>query len=91
MDIGPDDRVSILGYASQLLSREDRRDPVKVAAAALPLLEYAEAAIGRSDLRARMRAMSRQHCNTMSLDGQPSPAQFVDQSDILRAFIVQGG
>lgn len=90
MDVGPDNRVSILGYASQLVSREDRRDPVKVAAAAIPLLEYAEAATGRNDLHARMRAMSRQHCNTMSAEDQPSPAQFVDQSDTLRAFIVQG-
>jgi hypothetical protein len=86
--VSPDDRASILGHASHLLSRDDRADPVRVAAAAIPLLEWAEAAADEDDLRYRMRAMARQHIN--SADAPRDPARFVDDAGTLYAFLCAG-
>lgn len=86
--IGPDDRASILRFASWLLDRDARRDPVKVAAAALPLLEWAEQAADEDDLRYRIQAMSCQHDNIHPSPEPIEPARFVDDACTLYAFLV---
>lgn len=92
MTIGMEDRDVIVRYASFLLTPDDRQDPVKVAATALPLLEWAEQSSDKDDLRARMRAMSRQHSNTVhASDEGRNPGRFVDEAGTLYAFLVAGG
>lgn len=92
MIIGMADRDSIVRYASGQLAADDRQDPVKVAAAAIPLLEWAEQAQDEDDLRARMRAMSRQYANTGCPGGEGrDPRRFVDEAGTLYAFLIAGG
>jgi hypothetical protein len=88
--VGLSTRERILRYASGLLTPDDRQEPVKVAAAALPLLEWAEQAADNDDLEARMHAMSQHHVNTHDAR-ERSPGQFVDEAEILYAFLVGGG
>lgn len=90
VNVSPENRADLLRYAASLLSCEDRADPVFVAAAAVPLLEWAEQAADDDDLRARMRAMSRHYVNTGPSAGSISPDQFVDQAGTLYAFITAG-
>jgi len=59
-----DDRADILRYASIMLAPSDRYHADRVAEMAAPLLEWAEQARDKTDLRRRMRAMNRQHLNT---------------------------
>lgn len=87
MTVGPEHRAAILGYASHLLSADDRQNPVAVAAAALPLLEWAEQSADEDDLRCRMRALFRQDSNQRAAG---SPGQFVDDAGTLYAFISAG-
>lgn len=86
--VGPDDRQRLLRYASLLFPHPDRGDPVTVASAALPLLEWAEAASGDEDLNLRMEAMSQQSGN--SIGQYPSPAEFVESARTLYAFLTGG-
>jgi hypothetical protein len=88
--VGPGDRASILRYASWLLDAAGRESPVRVAATAVPLLEWAEQAADEDDLRSRMRAMSRQHDNN-NPSRPVGPARFVDDACTLYAFLVAGG
>ena len=90
VNVSPEDRANLLAYAASLLSREDRANPVLVAAAAVPLLEWAEQAADDKDLRARMRAMGRHYINTGLDAGSINPDQFVDQAGTLYAFIAAG-
>jgi hypothetical protein len=86
--VGPVKREAILRYASCLLSDDDRQEPVKAAAAALPLLEWAEQATDEDDLETRMHAMSQQHMNTRG--EERDPGQFVDEAGTLYAFLAGG-
>jgi hypothetical protein len=87
--VDPNNRADILGFASRLLSEDDRANPVLVAAAAIPLLEWAESAADEDDLRCRMRAMRRQHTNTYpQREVGVSPARFLDDAGTLYAFLV---
>jgi len=89
--IGAENRSTILMYAANLVTREQRADPVAVGAAALPLLEWAEEAEDPDDLRWRMRAMSRQHANLRSSTDEPcDPGKFVDDAGVHYAFIIAG-
>jgi hypothetical protein len=88
MNLTTDQRASVLGYASWLLNSQDRRNPVLVGQAALPLLEWAEQATDQADLDARMRALSRHHSNMAGKPG--SPAEFVEQASVYYAFLVAG-
>jgi hypothetical protein len=90
VNVSPEDRANLLAYAASLLSREDRANPVLVAAAARSLLEWAEQAADDNDLRARMRAMGLHYVNAGQYAGSISPDQFVDQAGTLYAFIAAG-
>jgi hypothetical protein len=66
-----DDRADILRYASIMLAPSDRYHADRVAEMAAPLLEWAEQARDKTDLRLRMRAMHRQHLNTPMAYSRP--------------------
>lgn len=78
-------RTDILGWASYIVSEEDRRNPVLVTAAASPLLEWASKADDRADLKARMSALRRQSFN--GKNGTGDPAGFVEAAAAYYAFI----
>ena len=88
-------RDSILRYASDL--DIDASDPVAVSAAAIPLLEWAEQASSRSDLRALIDAM-RQHRQNVRMQrirsampvAPQTPQAFVESAQVLYAFLVSG-
>ena len=91
--IGMDDRSDILTYARYLLPPAERGNPVKVSAAALPLLEWAACAADRADLSARMDALCKQHYgqrHPCDDDDAVDPAAFVDNAGVLYAFL-RGG
>jgi hypothetical protein len=90
-DLSMDQRADILRYASALLGDEHRADPVRVGQAALPLLEWAERAPGRSDLSARMRAMSRQYGNMRRFSAEDGdPAAFANAAMSHYDFLTAG-
>jgi hypothetical protein len=91
--VGADDRSHILRYAMYLLPPGERGDAVKVSAAALPLLEWAEQAADADDLRDRMDALCKQHYGQRDSDDEEDaadPAAFVDNAGVLYAFL-RGG
>lgn len=62
--MGDDDRADILTFAARLVPETERRHADLVTAAAAPLLEWAAQATSKDDLRARMRALRKQHYST---------------------------
>lgn len=57
MDLDMNQREDILGIAVFLVPEDERRNPVLVVQAAVPLLEWAGQAASSEDLRARLRAL----------------------------------
>ena len=83
-------RADILSFASRLCGHVERRDALAVSSAAAPLLEWAEEAASKADLRLRMEAMWRQHQNSAFLGPRPAPAEFVAQAQVHYDFLTGG-
>lgn len=85
--VNAETRAELLRFASRIPF--DRSDAVAVAAAAVPLLEWAEQADSRSDLKARMAALERQWLNQF---GRPAgdAAAFLDRARVIYAFTIAG-
>jgi|HubBroStandDraft_6_1064221.scaffolds.fasta_scaffold00062_17 hypothetical protein len=82
------DRAAILRYATWLLPVRDRADPEVVTRAAAPLLRWAQDAVSKDDLRARMAAMSREHDNSSPVVTEPvDPEGFLTRARVYYEFI----
>lgn len=80
----------ILRFASGLLDPQDRGSS-RVTETAVPLLEWAQAALDRGDLRRRYEAMARAHVNTQAgrlhAPRRLTPAEFLAETGVYYGFM----